>query len=474
MMKVDFGKLDRAFHPKVVVVVGDSKAGGFDWIRGQMGGRDKKVYSVHVNPNTIQEIQALGVQNFMSILDIPDPIDLAIVAISRNAAPAILDDLIKKDAAAAHFFTSGFTETGTDEGHLLERILIERSEKANFHLIGPNCMGLFNPAVGIKQSTDQYDGVSGPVGFISQSGSIAISFSFEGRLQGIVINKSVSYGNGIVLDSADFLEYFSQDPEIKVIAMYIEGVKNGDRFFTALKAATAKKPVIIWKGGRTEEGGRAIASHTGAMAASQVMWEAAVRQGGAVNVQGMDDLIDTTKALLFLSDVKGNRVAIAGGPGGQSVISTDVFAEAGLTVPLLTDESYTELDTFFEKVGGSYRNPIDSAGPVRRDMKRVMSILAKDANIDNIFYIVSTRPGRNIGPEQLAGTLDTLEMVKKTSSKSLITAVFFCTHDSQTVAREVMFKLQDMGIPAFPSVPRAAAALKHALDYYDGVRRRNA
>ncbi|MBN1665297.1 MAG: CoA-binding protein [Deltaproteobacteria bacterium] len=471
-MKVDFEKLDRAFNPKVVAVVGDSKVSNYDWTRGQLMGREKKVYGVHVNPESVRDLQALGVQTFPSILDIPEPVDLAIIAIPRSAAPAVLDDLIRKDAAAAHFFTAGFGESDTEEGRRLERLVVEKSIKANFHLIGPNCMGLFNPAAGIKQSSDQYHDVSGPVGFISQSGSVAISFSFEAHLQGIDIRKSVSYGNGIVLDSADFLDYFAEDQEIKVIGMYIEGVRNGERFFAALKSAAAKKPVIIWKGGRTEEGGRAIASHTGSLAASQALWEASVRQCGAVNVQNMDDLIDTVKALIYLPEVFGNRMAIAGGPGGLSVTSTDIFAEAGLHVPLLTDESYAELETFFEKVGGSYRNPIDSAGPVRRDMKRVMGILARDANIDNIFYIVSTRPGRNIGPEQLHGTLDTLDMLKKTSAKPLITAVFFHTPEAQKVSREVMFKIQDMGIPAFPSVPRSATALKKALDYYEGVRRR--
>lgn len=472
-MKVDFAKLDRAFNPKVVVVVGDSKIGGYDWTRGQMAGPPKKIYTVHVNPESIKDLEALGAKNFKSLLDIPDPIDLAIIAISRNAAPQVLDDMIRKEVAAAHFFTSGFAESDTDEGRRLERLLIEKCERANFHLIGPNCMGLFNPAAGIKQSSDQYDGVSGPVGFISQSGSIAISFSFEAHLQGIDINKSASYGNGIALDSADFLDYFAQDPEIKVIAMYIEGVKNGSRFFKSLTNAAAKKPVIIWKGGRTEEGGRAIASHTGSMAASQVVWEAVVKQCGALNAYSMEDLIDTTKALIYLPPVKGNRMAIAGGPGGSSVTSTDVFAEAGLNVPMLTEESYAELDTFFLKVGGSYKNPIDSAGPVRRDMKRVMRILARDANIDNIFYIVSTRPGRKIGKEQLEGTLENLEMVKKMGTKPLVTAVYFCTPDSQNEAREIMLKLQNMGIPAFPSVERAAAASRSALDYYDGIRRRN-
>ena len=469
-MKVDFDKLNRAFNPKVLVVVGDSKIGNYQWIRGQMGIKGK-IYSVHVNPDSRAEIKAMGIPSFPSILDVPEPVDLAIVAVSRNAAPVVLDDLIKKDVAAAHFFSAGFSETATEEGKRLEQILTEKSEKANFHLIGPNCMGLFNPAAGIKQADTQYDGTSGPVGFISQSGSISISFSFDAHLQGIDIHKSVSFGNGIRLDSADFLDYFAQDSGIKAIAMYIEGVKKGERFFASLKAAAAKKPVIIWKGGRTEEGSRAIASHTGSLATSQVVWEAAVRQCGAMNARNMDDLIDTTKALLFLPDVKGNRMAIAGGPGGQSVISTDVFAEAGLNVPVLTDASYAELETFFNTVGGSYRNPIDSAGPTRQDMKRVLGIVGQDANIDNIFYMVSSRPGSGFMTGHIANTLDMLNETKTASAKPLITAVFLQTPDAQREVREVMFKLQDVGIPAFPSVQRAATALKNALDYYDGVRK---
>lgn len=470
-MKLDFSKLNRAFNPKVVVVVGDSKMGNYQWIRGQMGVKGK-VFSVHVNPQSREEIKAMGIPSFPSIIDVPESIDLAIVSVSRNAAPVVLDELIQKDVAAAHFFSAGFSETNTEEGRRLERVLVEKSEKADFHLIGPNCMGLFNPAAGIKQADTQYDGVSGPVGFISQSGSIAISFSFDARLQGIEINKSVSFGNGIVLDAADFLAYFAEDPEIKAIAMYIEGVKKGERFFASLKSAAAKKPVILWKGGRTDEGHRAIASHTGSLASSQAVWEAAVKQCGAISVRNMDELIDTTKALLFLPDVKGNRMAIAGGPGGQSVISTDVFAETGLNVPVLTDASYTELETFFNTVGGSYRNPIDSAGPTRQDMKRVMGIVAKDANIDNIFYMVSTRPGNSFMPQQIPNTLEMLVDIKASGTKPLITAVFLNTPDGQREAREVMFKLQDLGIPAFPSVQRAATALKKALDYYDGTRRR--
>lgn len=168
-MKADFAKLDRAFNPKTVAIVGDSKKGGFHWLRN-LSEFQGKVYSVQVNPESIEGIKALGVENFTSLLDIPEPIDLVIVNLPRQLAPKILDDCIRKDAAAAQFFSSGFGETGTEEGVNLERSLVEKAEKARFHIVGINCRGIYTPKIGLKQISQQYSGISGPVGFISQSG----------------------------------------------------------------------------------------------------------------------------------------------------------------------------------------------------------------------------------------------------------------------------------------------------------------
>jgi acyl-CoA synthetase (NDP forming) len=248
--------------------------------------------------------------------------------------------------------------------------------------------------------------------------------------------------------------------------MYVEGVKDGRRFFKVLREISAQKPVVIWKGGRTEEGERAIASHTGALAVPQAIWDAAVRQCRAVKVTRMEELIDTLKALLYLPPVHGDRVGVAGGSGGDSVSTADVFAEAGLRVPLLTQESYDELATFFNVVGGSYRNPVDTASPVRRDMKRIIDTLERDNNIDNLVLIISTKPGWHITPEQLQGDIDLVDHVRKRTSKPVMAIVYFSNPDAEKEARGVILKLQEMGIPAFPSIERGALALKNAVDYY--------
>jgi len=465
-LKVDSGKLARAFNPRCVAVVGDSKQTNFEWLRGQLEFTGT-LYSVQVNPDTIAAIEDLGVKNYSSLLDIAEPVDLAIVAVSRTIAPRVLEDCIKKDVAAAHFFTAGFSETGTEEGVELERQLKRRVEDANFHLIGPNCMGIFNPKLGIKQTSDQYTGASGPVGFIAQSGAIAVIFSLEAHLQGLDVNKSVSSGNGIALDATDFLEYFGGDPEVKAIGMYLEGVKNGRRFFETLRQVATLKPVVIWKGGRSEDGDRAIASHTGALAMSRTVWDTIAKQCGAIAVTGIEPLIDTLKALIYLPPVRGDRVAVAGGSGGQSVAITDALADVGFRVPPLTQESYDELESFFNVVGGSYRNPIDTAGPVRRDMKRILEIVERDANIDNLVLVCSTKPGRQMTPEQLQGNLDLAQHIKDRTTKPVMVFVFLFTPDASREKREIIFRYQEIGIPAFPSIERGVLALKNSLDYHN-------
>ena len=280
-MEKAFAKLHRAFNPQSIAVVGDKREFDFMWLRAQSTFQGK-LYSVQIDPREIGHIKELGVENYTSLLDIQGPVDLVIVAVPRAVAPRILEDCINKRVGAAHFFTAGFAETDTEEGRKLERLLSKRAREANFCLIGPNCMGVSNPRLGVRQSAEQHTSTTGVVGFISQSGTHAITFSIEGHLQGVDINKSVSFGNGIALDSTDYLDYFGRDTDIKAVGMYLEGVRDGGRFLAMLREVSARKPVVIWKGGQTEEGARAIASHTGSLAIPQAVWDAALMQAGAI------------------------------------------------------------------------------------------------------------------------------------------------------------------------------------------------
>jgi acyl-CoA synthetase (NDP forming) len=466
-VSIDISRLNRVFNPQTVAVVGDSGENDFRWLRAQRDFKGK-LYSVQVNPKSIEGIKALGIENYTSLTDIPETVDLVIVAVPRAVAPRILDECIRKEVAAAHFFTSGFSETDTEEGINLENSMTDKAKAANFYLIGPNCMGIFNPRIGLKQSIEQYSRVHGPIGFISQSGTHAITFSLEVHLQGMDIDKSVSFGNGVVLDSTDYLEYFGQDPDVKVIGMYLEGVKDGRRFLKVLREVSECKPVVIWKGGRTEEGERAVASHTGSLAVSQKIWDAAIKQNGGVNVTGMEEMIDTLKILYYFSPPKGINVAVTGGSGGQSVAVADAFAEEGLRLPQLSQESYNELSTFFSLIGGAYLNPIDTGNQNRTHMKRILGILERDKNTDILVLLISARyitMGYDT-TEHVESSIELMGEIKRRSKKPVMSIVSYSTDEGMRRSREIIKKFQKKQIAAFPTLVRGARALSNALEYY--------
>jgi acyl-CoA synthetase (NDP forming) len=463
-MKVDFARLDRAFNPKCLVVVGDKGTTNYRWLRPNLdfGG---KLYSVQIDPKEIEGIKALGVTNFTSLMDVPEPVDLVIVSVPREITPRILEDCIRKDVAAAHFFTAGFSESRTERGIQLERILTERAEQANFHLIGPNCMGILNLRRSFGGEVRELsDFVAGSAGLIAQSGMHGETIVRNAYLQGVKISKAVSYGNGIVLDSPDFLEYFGQDPEIAAIGMYVEGAKDSRRFLRVLRAVCQRKPVVIWKGGRTDAGTRSIASHTASLTAPLAVWEAAVKQCGAVSVGKSEELIDTLQALHYLSPVHGDRVGIIGGSGGQGVAMSDAFTEAGLQVPRLTQESYDKLAGFFTLIGGNYLNPIDTANENRANLHRIIEIVEQDANIDNLVLLTGARGGA--GP-QFDTLINQLADIRKRGKKPVMALMplSFAPGEAEQ-AQASLQKLQKVGIPGFFSIERCAFALRKALDYY--------
>ena len=234
-------RLDRAFNPRSVAIIGDKMALGYMWLKS-MSHFQGKLYSVQIDEREFPGIASLGVTNYLSLHDIPDEIDYAVIAVPNNVTPRIIRDCIDKNVGAASLFTSGFAESGTDEGRKLQDTIAKIARDAGFNLIGPNCMGIYNPRIGVRHSMDQPHGRGGNVAFISQSGTHATFFSLVGPQNRIHISKSVSYGNAAVLDSTDYLEYFGGDKETEIIGIYIEGVNDGRKFFSCLKDVACRKP----------------------------------------------------------------------------------------------------------------------------------------------------------------------------------------------------------------------------------------
>ena len=390
-MPIAAERLERVLNPKVVAVVGDKRASGYMWLNS-LKTFTGTLYSVQLDERETGGIADLGVPNFASLREIPEPVDYVVCAVPRQVAPIIVRDCIAAGVGGVTLFTSGFAETGEAEGAELQDQIEALAREGDLALIGPNCMGLHNPRLGVRFHRDQPHDVSGSVGFISHSGTHGMHFSLVGATRGIYCSKLVSFGNGIILEAADYLDYFAADNETRVIGMYIEGARDGPRFVRALRAAAARKPVVIWKGGRTQAGSTAAQSHTASLATNQAIWDAIVRQAGALSVDRLDEMIDVIQALLRTRPGRGRRVGLMAMTGGQSVALADAFADAGWTVPRFSDETYAQLSEFFNVIGGSYQNPLDMAGTIMQDpqaLDRLLDLMDEDPNIDAVAMEIS-------------------------------------------------------------------------------------
>ena len=471
-----FENLKRAFEPKVAVVIGDKKMGGYMWLRA-LKRFTGKLYSVQIDPNEIPAIEAMGIENRKSLAEITEHIDYAVSAVPRQVAPRILKDCVDNKVGSIGFFTSGFSETTEELGIQLERQLRETAINSDIALVGPNCMGLYSPAFGLCNFPDEHVGEAGDVCFISQSGTHTINFAVQAVPHGIKVNKAASIGNVLILEAADYIDLMAGDPKTRVLGMYIEGMRDGRRFFESVRRAAKKIPVVIWKGGVTEAGARATFSHTGSLATPGAVWSAAVRQSGACSVDNLDAMLDAVELVARGREVKGRRMGLVAMTGGQSVGITDTFASAQLEVPTLSDSSYDELKAFFNVIGGSYRNPLDAGGTIgggvhQGNLDKILSILDRDPVIDAIVLEIGTgfRAARWATHEdELTTMLDRLAEFAKATPKPF--AVILHPANVEAIVARSKELARERGLVVFDTFERAAAAFRAAAESHEARAR---
>ena len=458
-------QLDAAFSPGVVAVVGARKVDDYNWLRN-MSDFKGKLYSVQIDPNDIAGIEELGVPNYKSLVEIPEAVDYVVVAVPRRVVPFVLKDAIAKGVKTVHMFTSGFAESGSDEGVQAQEQIAQMVQESGVLVIGPNCMGVFNPHVGMRFGAGQQVDNIGSATVISQSGAHASAMTQGLQASGIGVNMSISFGNAIMLDSPDLLQYFAEDSNTSVICAYIEGPKDGKRFFQALREVAPRKPVVVWKGGQTDAGRRSAASHTGSLAGSIEVWDAGTRQAGAIRADSLEEVIDVTKMLTYLTPTTGDRVGIIGGSGGQSVSMSDDFSRVGLNVPTLSRSSLESMADFFQLVGASYFNPVDIGGINRSNLETILDLLTNDPNVDIVAMMRGIQRGRR-NQEDLIAELKLYGQARDKSGKPML-AMFWTPvpYPDTASMEEIDETLRDLGIPIFPSPVRAARALKKMVDYY--------
>jgi acyl-CoA synthetase (NDP forming) len=330
-----------------------------------------------------------GIKVYRRFADIPQNVDYVISTAPAKAAPRLIEECARKGVKAVQFCTAGFSETGEEEGVRLELQLADLSRRTGIRIIGPNCMGIYCPGSRMSFHTD-FPKESGPVGFISQSGGNTGSLVRRVMSRGVRFSKVISYGNACDLDESDFLEYLAADSETEIIGLYIEGVKDGGRFRQTLRKAAEEKAMVLLKGGITEGGARAAASHTGSLAGSGVIWDSLCKQLGIIQVHSLEEFADSLVTLRFMPDPRGRRVALIGAGGGSSVLIADEFERSGLRVPPLPQEMRNRIREFTPLAGNILRNPIDYSQNMKEPEKllRTVRIVSQWEGIDFLIWFL--------------------------------------------------------------------------------------
>jgi len=469
MSEVD-RKLENIFNPRFIAIVGVSPAPLNFASTVYLATLLRFQFPSPIYPVGAEGGEVSGLKIYRRILDIPGPVDLVIIAIPASAIPGVLEECIAKGVRAVHIFSSGFSESGEEEGIRLEQEIVARARRGGIRIIGPNCMGLYNPSArlsfGYNFPTD-----SGPVAYLSQSGGNAFHLVRAAAARGLRFSKVASYGNAADVDESDLLEYFAADPQTHLIAAYIEGVKDGRHFIRVLTEAARAKPVIVFKGGATEVGIRAVASHTGALAGSNAIWEGLLKQAGAVRADSIDGAVDLLITFLFMPLPQGRRVALVGVGGGASVYGADQCARAGLLIPPLSREIVKRLGEIFGGPGISLGNPVDTnvldVSP--EQFANVLKTVAESPDIDFIIAHIGVELGPftwhkvDVLEGKVARIVKAASSFHKPVAMALHTAI--SARSMQAVA-EVQQRYFSSGIPIYNSVGAAARAIAKFLDHH--------
>jgi acyl-CoA synthetase (NDP forming) len=463
-------QLDRLFHPKAVAVVGASpdgdpnrNFGGKAFIEALVGLNFRgKIYPVHRKAESV-----LGLKAYKSVRDVPDDLDLVVFSVPASAVLNVMQDCVEKGVKFAHVFTAGFSETGLEELAQIENDLVALAREGGVRIVGPNCMGVYCPEGGVAWHND-FPKESGPIAFVSQSGQMAGQFIFTSRQWGVRFSKVVSFGNGSDLQCHDFLQYLAEDGASKIIGMYLEGIRDGRAFFETARSLSTKKPLVLWKGGRTEGGTRAVSSHTASIAGSEEIWKALCRQTGIIQVDQMEDLIGTVSALHKLSRPRGPNVAIAGGAGGGSVTMTDAAESEGLKVPHLSDATIRGLGEFVPVSGQSIKNPLDMNMALGdpENFKKTIELLRDDPCIDALIYWQRPHGALRRGRDRLEMIVQaTIEAHTELKKPMFLVLSPSQAVEDEMVRAEVWGKYDHAGLAVFPTFKTAARAAYNLTEY---------
>lgn len=481
-MLEDFDKFDALFHPNSAAIVGASSnimSGGYNFTRFLVDhGFKGRIYPV--NPK-LDEI--FGLKAYPSLRDIPESeVDYVISCVSAEMVLKLLEDCKTKNVKLVHLFTGIMSETGREKETRLEREILRKAKRLGIRILGPNCMGVYYPKVGLSFNHD-LSREAGPVGGFFQSGGGAGEFVRYAALRGVRFSKVISYGNASDITGSELLYYFAKDSETKLIAAYIEGIKDGREFTRALAYAAMRKPVIILKAGRGEAGKKLAFSHTASLAGSMDIWRAISKQHGITLVGNFQELIDQVVAFTFLPPITGRKLIIIGGGGGKSVISADVWEEEGFRIPDISSKAREKLKQAAPHVWDWLRNPLDSS-ILQKSLvppSNLLRMISTEQEFD-VCVVNLTQDDffpADIWRKMLAADFMGGSIAIKDEGKPVVSVIETAEIDSSdmqnwrwsTIA-EARKHIISQGIPVFPSPASAAKAVRKFVDYWVWRERR--
>jgi len=448
--------LAKIFNPKSVAIIGASDE------EGTVGyaltknftelGFEGKVYPVN-----IRKTEILGLKAYQTVEQIPEPIDLAVIATPAKTVPDVVEQCGKIGIKGIIIISAGFKETGP-EGKALEEKITEIKKQYGLRIIGPNCLGIIRPSLRLNATFMNKTPKSGNIAFISQSGALGSAILDWAVHENIGFSNFVSVGSMIDVDFGDLIDYFGTDPKTRSILMYIEGITDARKFMSAARHFARTKPIIVVKAGKFSESAKAAASHTGSLTGEDMIYDAAFKRAGIVRVDEIADLFNSAEVLGMQPLPRGPNLAIITNAGGPGVMATDALIAKGGKLAKLSQKTMQYLNSILPHYW-SRDNPIDILGDAKADrFKTVVEACLNDENVDGVLIIYT--PQAVAEPVEIAKSIVDLLKTRGYQNKTILTS--FMGHEAAEEANRIF---SQNSIPTYQAPEQAIKTYLYMYQY---------
>jgi acyl-CoA synthetase (NDP forming) len=471
----DIKRLDAFFNPCSVAIIGATKKidkAGHVIFKNFASNKTRGIFKGEIYPVNPNEDSILGFKCYPSITEIPGELESIVIVVPAKIVPTIMEEAVAKKVKTAIIITSGFREIGNIE---LEEQIVATAKKAGTRILGPNCLGvyysktgvdtLFLPETKVLTTGDEVIATPRPmhgnIAIVTQSGAFGVAALDYLAGRQIGISKFVSFGNKCDVTESEMMHYLLYDKETRAILLYVEDIKHGREFLKIAKKVTLKKPIVAIKAGRSAAGARAAASHTGAIAGADKIYDAAFKQTGVIRARDMEEFFDAGKALAMQSPALGGNIGVLTDAGGPGIMAVDECESNGLSVERFSEETLQKFQKLKDQgvlpKFATTSNPVDLTGSVTDDMFEVAAeIMFQDSAIDGIILL-----GLHHLPSLREKYIDSVGNVSNKYSKPIV----MCDIGETEMALYTRFRFDKLGIPSYPSPEDAARAMAALVSY---------